>query len=143
MNFTKSDNPCGVPFGLYRIDHDYINALRKREANIIDPEVNDLYCGPVFHGTCERGVFGDYAPVDENFYNSNKLFLTAFCDGVYADFIDFTKMIPVVNERYLTAYTDNEHLTKFCEGGKEELEICGDAAMTAYKEKKPYPLICF
>ena len=120
MNFTKSDNPCGVPFGLYRIDHDYINALRKREANIIDPEVNDLYC-----------------------YNSNKLFLTAFCDGVYANFIDFTKMIPVVNERYLTAYTDNEHLTKFCEGGKEELEICGDAAMTAYKEKKQYPLICF
>lgn len=143
MEFTKSETSCGTSFGLYRLDHNYVSDLRKNEKLIIDPDINDLYCGPVYHGTCDRGAFGFFAPVDKTFFENNDCFLMAFFEGVYANFIDFTKMIPVVHSRYLTPFTDNNKLIRFCIKSQTDLEICGDAAIMAYKNKQPYPFLNF
>lgn len=143
MNFEKSTEKCNIPFGVYRVDHAYIQSMRKNEQNIIDPETNDVYCGPVYHASCDRGVFGFFVPIDTPEYESANVFAALFMEGNYAGIFDFNKMIPVIHERFLTPFTKNERLIKFCKNAADELETCADATMTAFKEKKPLPTLTF
>lgn len=143
MEFTKSETPCDMSFGLYRIDHDYIDALRKNEKLIIDPNVNDLYCGPVYHGTCDRGVFGFFVPIDEKYFDNTDMLLMAFCNGNFAGFADYNKMIPVVNPAYLDNYAHNHQLVTFCLKGQKVFETCGDAMVAALKNKVALPFMSF
>lgn len=143
MNFEKSTERCGIPFGLYRVDHDYINSLREKDSNILSPDDNDLYCGPVYHATCERGSFGFFVPVDEKAYNEATAFLAMFSNGILDGIYDYNKMITIVHERFLTLDTSNEDLVIFCKNGKDEMEKCGDVIITAKKENKPCPTLMF
>lgn len=143
MNFEKSTERCGIPFGLYRVDHDYINSLREKDSNILSPDDNDLYCGPVYHVTCECGSFGFFVPVDEKAYNEATAFLAMFSNGILDGIYDYNKMIPIVHERFLTLDTSNEDLVIFCKNGKDEMEKCGEAMITAQKENKPCPTLMF
>lgn len=143
MEFEKSTETCGIKFGLYRVDHDYINSLRKNDSNVIDPNVNDLYCGPVYHADCERGPFGFFVPVDEKEYNNATVFAGLFCDGNYFGFVDYNKMIPVVHERFLTPETKNKKLAAFCEKSEAEMMLCGETIMNAKQENRPCPTLSF
>lgn len=142
MTFTKSSIPCDIPFGLYTVNHEYINSLRESDKNVIDPNVTSVYCGPVYIADCKRGVFGFYVPVNVVEYKMNKTFVTAFVDGIYANIFDFSKMIPVVNKCFLIKY-DNNNLSLFCEKTKVELEICADAAINAQLNGTGYPVLAF
>lgn len=143
MNYEKSNEKCNVPFGVYHVNHEYLQSLRKNDNNVIDPENSDIYCGPVYHATCDRGIFGFFVPVDMKEYEASTVFLSAFEDGVLSGFLDFKKMIPVVHERFLTPANENKNLEIFCKNGKEEFEICGEAAVNAQKSKTEYPFIAF
>lgn len=143
MNYEKSTEKCDIPFGVYHVDHAFIQSMRKNEQNIIDPEINDVYCGPVYHASCDRGVFGFFVPIDVTEYEHANVFANIFDEGVYAGIADFSKMIPIVHERFLTPFTKNERLVNFCKKAINEMETCADTTMTAFKEKKPLPFLSF
>lgn len=140
MKFEKSTEKCDIPFGVYHVNHDFIQSLRENEQNIIAPEINDVYCGPVYHAVCDRGVFGFFVPIDVPEYESANVFAALFMEGEYAGVIDFKKMIPVIHERFLTPFTKNEKLVRFCKNATNELETCADATMTAFRGKKIFLL---
>ena len=143
MKFEKSTEKCSIPYGLYHLDHDYISDVRKTEPNTIDPEINDVYCGPVYHATSERGIFGFFVPVDVKTYESSPMFMALFENGVFADILDFKKMLPVVNSRFITPANENTDLVAFCNNGQNDFEICADAVITAQKNKTGCPRMMF
>lgn len=143
MNYEKSTEKCDIPFGVYHVDHAFIQSMRKNEQNIIDPEINDVYCGPVYHASCDRGVFGFFVPVNTAEYNSKNGFVMSFVDGELAGFLDFKKMIPVIDKRFLSSSVENESLVSFCNKCITDIETCADVTMTAHKEKKPIPFLTF
>lgn len=143
MKFEKTTQKCDIPFGLYRVDHKYLNSLHKADKNVISPEENDLYCGPVYHAKTERGVVGFFVPVDEKEYNSATVFAGIFMEGNYMGIMDFNKMIPIVDKRFLSSETNNKRLVDFCINGKDRMETCGDTIMQARQENKPCPTLMF
>lgn len=128
MKFTKATVPSSIPFGVYRINHDYLSSLKKNDDNIVDPTENDRYCGPVFSADCERGPVAFFAPISPD-YETRTSFLLYFKDGVYADLIDFNKMIPCVDKRFLTQDAANKELIKFCGNTKNDLLHYADIVM--------------
>lgn len=143
MKFEKTTQKCDIPFGLYRVDHEYLNSLHKADKNVISPEENDLYCRPVYHAKTERGVVGFFVSVDEKEYNSATVFAGIFMEGDLFGFIDFNKLIPIVDKRFLSTETNNKLLVEFCMKSQTETETCASAMMQARQENKPCPTLMF
>lgn len=143
MKFEQLTEKCNIPYGVYHLDHDYINSIRETEPNAIDPEKNDVYCGPVYHATSERGVFGFFVPVDVKKFEKSAAFMAIFENGVYADVLDFKKMLPVVDDRFVTPVKANGELCAFCDNGKNDFEICAAAMISAQKNKSDCPRMMF
>lgn len=130
MSFTKAFEPSTIPFGVYHFDHDYVKALKNTDDNVIDPEENDRYCGPVYSAVSERGPVAFFVPVDPS-YESNDVFSTMFIDGIYGEIFDLRKMIPCVDKRFISTDSSNEHLISFCKSAKDDLEYYADYVMKA------------
>ncbi len=128
MKFTKSNKPSDIPFGVYRFDHELLKSLRKADANIIDPEENDRYCGPVFSATCENGPVAFFVPIDP-VYEKMAWFVSTFNDGVYAGVFDLKRMIPCVDSRFITPDESNAALSSFCKNSFDELADYADSIM--------------
>ncbi len=120
------ENP--VPYGMYYVDKEYINALREKEPRIIDPEVTNLYCGPVLR---VDDVWAFYAPVftnpDKNFYAD--LDENALISG----FINIVKMIPCYN-KILTRAADSSPEGEFCIMNRTFIESCARYVFEVDKE---------
>ncbi len=130
MKFEKCNEPSQTPFGVYNIDKDYIKALKKADDNVLDPEINNRYCGPVYHAICERGPMDFFVPVDY-IYEERSGFLLTFENGIMCDFLDFKKMIPCVDIRFLTPNVENEQLIKFCNNAQKEMKRCAEFVINA------------
>lgn len=128
MKYIKSAEPATIPFGIYRFNHDYINALKKTDNKVIDPEILDRYCGPVYQASCEKGLVEFFVPVSYEYETANCFALT-FYDGVFAGIMDFKLMIPCVNEKLITPDKTNNDLMIFCSQAKCHLEQCADYIM--------------
>lgn len=119
------ENP--VPYGMYYVDKEYINSLREKEPRIIDPEVTNLYCGPVLS---VDDVWGFYAPVlSMPDYVDGELFLSK--DMAVSGFVYVLKMIPCC-AKFLTACTENTPESEFCLNA-ENMELMEWMAEEAYK----------
>ncbi len=134
MKFEKCNEPSQTPFGVYNIDKDYIKALKKADDNVLDPEINNRYCGPVYHAICERGPMDFFVPVAINFDNANMI-LVCFQDGIFAEYFDFKKMIPCVDTRFLELNNSNTDLIQFCDKNKDALEHYAEFVIDATKKK--------
>lgn len=143
MAVEKSSEKSPIPYGLYRLDHDYVRAMKKSDDRVLDPEENDLYCGPVFHSADKRGVTGWFVPIDFEEYKASGAFLMVFMDGIFAQIFDFRKMLPVVDKRFITPVTEPQNIINFCTKAQSELEECADALMKAKREKNGYPFLTF
>ncbi len=143
MEFVKSAEKCSIPYGVYHLDHGYINMLRTADRNVIAPEICDIYCGPVYHSECKRGIVGLFAPIDVKKFNSEAIAVGLFEKGVYADIIDFKRMLPVVNKRVLTSADEDERITAFCIDSQNIFETCADAIIEAQKNKTGCPRMMF
>lgn len=130
------ENP--VPYGMYYVDKEYINALinelreRKKEPRIIDPEVTNLYCGPVLR---VDDVWGFYAPVLSMPDNADgEPFLSK--DMAVSGFVYVVKMIPCC-AKLLTACTEDTPESEFCmkSENRKFIEWLAEEAYEASEEK--------
>lgn len=132
--FTKSVTESPIPFGVYRFDHKYIEALRKKDKNIIDPKDNDRYCGPVYTAVSPKGVSSFFIPIDKS-YDTTNVFSSIYNDGVYSEVFNLSKMIPCVDKRFIVSDNSNPNLVSFCEKSRNDLEYYADLIMkTIYPE---------
>ena len=131
MNKTPVTPP---EFGIYTISKNYINYLRKVDANVTDPEITNIYCGPVCRMDTKKGPTDYFVPVDVNTFNTRSGFVMAFCDGVLADLMDFKRMIPCLPTEY-KLNASNSKLTEFCISEKELIEECAKIVMDAYANR--------
>lgn len=130
MSFAKATETFPVPFGMYHLDHDYVNALKKADNNVIDPNENDLYCGPAFTHQSERGLVAFFVPVDISTYDEyDVLPMTLYLGKLGGDFLDFTKMIPVVNERFLSRDILRNDVDNYITKIRPRIEECAEFAI--------------
>ncbi|MDE5858874.1 MAG: type III toxin-antitoxin system ToxN/AbiQ family toxin [Oscillospiraceae bacterium] len=93
MIVNLSKEKSDIPFGIYRINKDYISFLQKYDSNVLDPEYTNRYCGPVIRVDSERGPADYFVPILPD-YDEMTGYLVNFRDGVLAGFMDFKKSIP-------------------------------------------------
>lgn len=134
MNTIFSREHSSIPFGLYRINKDYLNFLKKQEPNVHNPNEN-LYCGPVVtifdHDSKTQHEF--FVPIIEtpdnpdnyNFEGPAEMFI----NHVYGE-LDFRLMVPA-SEQVLTADTEN---TEKLEDFTDDRDVIEKMARTAYIE---------
>ena len=120
MNTTPETSP---EFGVYRISKDYINHLRRADPRVTDPEKTTTYCGPVYRAETKRGPVDYFVPIDVDMYTSQKFFLTVFLEGIFAEIMDFKRMIPCLPSEYKWD-SSRENLVKFCKGNEKQLHSC-------------------
>lgn len=106
----KIMNESTIPANVYAVEKNYIDFLRKRDENVIDPQITQRYYGPVL--TVERdGKEIDYfAPIlpDETLKSAS---LTHLINGVFCE-IDLRHMIPC-SEKSLSTGEYNAERTQF------------------------------
>lgn len=127
-----------IPYGMYYVDKEYINSLinelreRKKEPRIIDPEVTNLYCGPVLR---VDDVWSFYAPVlPKPDYVDDELFLSK--EMAVSGFVYVCKMIPCC-AKLLTACTEDTPEIRFClkEENRGVMEWIAKEAYESSEEK--------
>lgn len=143
MQFEKSTEPCSIPYGVYHLDHDCINYIRAEDPNALDPEILDMYCGPVYHASTERGIVGFFVPIDKTEFENNELFFMDFENGILFGMCDFKKMLPVVSEKFLTPADVSEEFINFCNKMKPMAEVCADEIISSIKENRPCKTLQF
>lgn len=120
----RDDEIQTMPYGMYRMDKDFIRHMREREPKVLDPELTDLYVGPVM--TADGG-WGFYAPVTPKPDDSDKAVLTE--KAVISGFIHICKMLPC-HPKGLTPDTENTPERAFCmrAENREFIELMAKAA---------------
>ena len=120
MKFTKAATPSSIPFGVYNINHKYLEGLKENVCESIDID-HDLYCGPVFSADCERGPFAFFVPIDP-VYKTLTCFGSTFNNGIFAEIFDFKKMIPCTDNCFTSSHETDERIVKICNNLRDELE---------------------
>lgn len=95
--------------GIYRVDRDYIDYLRKREPNVYPSQYN-LYCGPVFTMEEERGTVQFFVPATNQPLPYDNYLENRYKAGRIGTF-DVARMIPVPEE-CLTSVVGDEKFQK-------------------------------
>lgn len=131
MSLNISNEKSTIPFGIYRIDKEYISFLRKCDNNVLDPEYTDRYCGPVLRVDSERGPADYFVPILPDYDNMTG-YLVNFKDGILAGFMDFKKSIPCL-EKNMVQDISNKNLIFDCNEMKTLIEDC---AKFIFKKKK-------
>lgn len=127
MKFEKSTERMPIEYGLYRIDHDYLNHLKKADDKIIDPDKNDLYCGPVYHAVADGKICGFFVPVDIKTFKDYDVFpMHLFCGKLGGDLLDFEKMIPLVNPTLAVRVIDEKCLNDYIVTIRDRIEECAN-----------------
>lgn len=132
---TASQMSSDIEFGVYLADEDYIQKLRKIDRDITDPEVSLRYVGPVCRAETSEGIVDFFVPVVLPAETEILLPTENFC-GIYANIMDFRRMIPIY-KKYpvsLTRDMSNENLIRFCNDRRRFIEECG-MIMFAKKER--------
>lgn len=121
-----------MPYGMYRVDKDYIDYMRERQPKIIASEITDLYVGPVLTVDEEWGF---YAPVTPKLDESDKMFIAE--GAVIAGFVHVREMIPCW-ERILTRDTKSTPESEFCmkEENRRIIEATAQLLYEADKERR-------
>jgi len=131
MTFIKSTIPSSIPFGIYRFDHAYVNALKAADDNVIDPHETDRYCGPVYSAMTTQGPVAFFAPIFFDDECRERVSLT-FVDGVFAGIVDFKRMLPCVNESFITTDKSNTRLSTFCNKTQSKLLQYAELVLKEY-----------
>lgn len=121
-----------MPYGMYRVDREYIAYLKERQPKIIDPEITDLYVGPVVT-VDEEWDF--YAPVTPKPDAGDKMFIA---EGVVvAGFVHVREMIPCC-QKILTRDTESSSESGFCmkEENRRLIELIAEVLYEADKERE-------
>lgn len=127
MKFEKTTEHIPIAYGLYHISYDYLNHLKRADNNVIDPDENDLYCGPVYHAVADGKICGFFVPVDINTFECYDVFpMYLFCSKLGGDLLDFGKMIPLANPNLVTPVTDEKCLSEYLVTIKDRIEECAN-----------------
>lgn len=121
-----------MPYGMYRVDKEYIGHMKEQQPKIIDPEITDLYVGPVVTVNEEWGF---YAPVTPKPEGGDKIFIA---DGaVIAGFVHVREMIPCC-QKILTRDTESSPESEFClkEENRRITELIAAVLYEADKERE-------
>ena len=121
-----------MPYGMYRVDKEYIDHMKSRQPKIIDPKITDLYVGPVITVDAEWSF---YAPVTPKPDNSDKMFIAE--GAVVAGFVHVREMIPCC-QKILTRDTENSPERVFCmkEENRRMIELMATVLYEADKERE-------
>lgn len=121
-----------MPYGMYRVDKNYINHMKERQPKLIASEVTDLYVGPVVTVDEEWGF---YAPVTSKPDDSDKMFIAE--GAVVAGFVHVREMIPCW-QKILTRVTENTPESEFCmkEENRRMIELIAAVLYEADKERE-------
>lgn len=105
-----------TPFGIYRLDKEYISFMKKSDDNVLDPDATDRYCGPLFSITNDYGTVNYFAPIlpeYDEYKNLDNIFEPTFNDGIICSFIDARKSLPCL-EKYISKDNSDEKLSQNC-----------------------------
>lgn len=110
-----------IPYGMYRIDKDYLSYLKKNDSHVLDPEQN-LYCGPVLtvynvKHTCDVAFF---VPVVEHSDEEWEGTTQMLANGVFGE-LDFRRMVPCF-EKHITPDKNETKRQKFFTENRKMLE---------------------
>ena len=97
MNTTPKQSP---EFGIYTISKKYLAYIRQVDSNIVDPEITNTYVGPLCRVNGKHGPVDMFAPIDVAKYNSQEFFSSSCIDGIFAGFVDLTRMVPCLPAEY-------------------------------------------
>ena len=128
MNNTPVTQP---EFGIYKISEDYLRFISKTNPAVMDPDVTNIYCGPVYQMDTNRGFADYFVPIDVAFYNEHTGFVTSFLNGVFAGMMDFKRMIPCLPSEY-ELDTSNTKLTRFCNTNKQFIKNCAETVIAVH-----------
>lgn len=120
-----------MPYGMYRVDKDYIDYMKERQPKFIASEITELYVGPVL--TIDE-EWGFYAPVTPKPDESDKMFIAE--GAVVAGFVHVREMMPCC-ERILTRDTESTPESEFCmkEENRRMIELMAEVLYEADKER--------
>ena len=134
MNNTPVTQP---EFGVYKISKDYLRFIRKTNPAVTDPDITNVYCGPVRRSETNRGPVDYFVPVDIKEYKKNSFFLMDFSDGILAGIMDFKRTIPCLPDEY-EFDTSNPKLSEFCRSCKTQILECAAILAEIQAKKKKH-----
>ncbi len=107
-----------ISAGLYNIDEDHIENLRKQNSGILSSEHINYYYGPVFCRDTKQGRFNYFVPIYTDFDTIEYLWI-CFVGKEISEFINAEEIIPCPKKR-CTCVIPFEHLYDFYYGKKDE-----------------------
>lgn len=122
MSIDISKEKPEIPFGVYRLNKDYIAFLKAEDDNVLDPKYTDRYCGPVFRVNSKRGFIDYFVPIDP-VYDKMECVLITFKNGVIAGFMDAKRAIPCL-EKNITRDDSDTGLSAACESLEAFIRDC-------------------
>lgn len=120
MNDISTKIKPTVPFGIYKIDKDFLNFAKNNNNAVPDPEYTNRYCGPVFCNNTKRGPLNYFIPVYPEYAELENINMS-FDYGIIAGFLDARKALPCL-DKVITWDDSDEKLLKICQDMKSYIK---------------------